>query len=109
MLNNQLGKQLASGKIAIGISSSFAAPGIIELMCPGFDFCWIDAQHGLYSYDSVAHACRAAAVVGVPALVRTESHDSGLICKYADLAPQALMIPMVNTPEEAEHIFPPLT
>ena len=46
MMNNQLGRPLAAGEPAIGVSNSFASPGIIELLCPGFDFVWIDAQHG---------------------------------------------------------------
>ena len=104
MMNNQLGRRLAAGEPAIGVSNSFASPGIIELMCPGFDFVWIDAQHGEHTYRSVSDACRAADLVGCASLVRVESHDAGLICRYADLAPQALMVPMVDTPQQAEAI-----
>ena len=99
MLNN--GRQLASGATAIGVSNSFASPGIIEFLCPGFDFVWIDAQHGEHAYPSVAEACRAADLVGCSSLVRVESHDSGLLCRHADLAPQALMMPMVDTPQHS--------
>lgn len=61
-------------------------------------------QHGLHDFSSVEHAVRTADLVGVTSIVRPYSHDPGVLCKVADLRPAAVMVPMINTPEQAETI-----
>lgn len=112
MLNNQLGERLQSGEIAIGIASIFPAVGIVEIMAPGYDWLWIDHQHGQHTYETVANCCRAADLIGVPAVIRVPADDSGVLCTYADLDPQGIMVPMVNSAEHADAVisglsFPP--
>ena len=96
----------------MGFCNMYPAPGIIECTSKSWDWVWIDAQHGEHSYDSVPNAVRAARSVGVVSVVRPESHDQGTLGKYADITPDGMMIPMVDTPEQAEAIvralrFPP--
>jgi len=85
----------------LGLSWMYPAAGIIEGMGRGWDFVWIDGQHGQLSYDSIASAIRAAQAMGLETLVRTPGHDPGFLGQIADLAPSAVMVPMVNTPDEA--------
>jgi 2-keto-3-deoxy-L-rhamnonate aldolase RhmA len=113
MLENRLRDKLRSGETALGLMNTYPASGIIEGMCKGWDFVWVDGQHGQHYYESILHACQAADRIGVDVLLRVPSGDSSLLGNYADLAPSALMIPMVNTVDQAERIvqvthFPPL-
>ena len=113
MLENNLITKLEAGKIVFGLGNMYPAPGIIVGMCPGWDFVWVDGQHGQYSYDSILHSCLAAASVGVDVLLRVPSGDCSTMGNYLDLATSAVMIPMVNTAEQGRDIveltkFPPL-
>jgi len=106
-------KLITKNEIAVGLGTMYPAPGIIEGMCAGWDFAWIDCQHGQYTHDRTLEAVRAAEAVGVSSLMRVPTHDPGWLGVYADTGPSAIMVPMVNTAEEARSIvqalaFPPL-
>ena len=112
MPKNHLLQQLRQGKILLGLCNMYPAAGIIEGMCEGWDFVWIDAQHGQHPYDTALAALRAAAVVGVDTIIRVPGHEYGILGPYADLAPSAIMVPMVNTAQQATAVvnalrFPP--
>ena len=112
MQPNRLLEKLRAGAVCFGAANTYPAPGIIELMCKGWDFVWIDGQHGQFSYDGAMNAVRAATGTGVDSLLRVPGHEHSPLCLYADMAPAAILVPMVNTAAEAEHVvcglrFPP--
>lgn len=105
-------EELKDGSVLFGLGSNYPAPGIVEAMCPSWDFVWIDGQHGQHTYDSVLGCMQAARALGINSVIRVPGHDGFLIGRYLDLAPSAIMLPMVNNCEEAEEIikhaqFPP--
>ena len=104
MKTNRLAQNLREGKTVLGLCHMYEAPGIVEGMCTGWDFVWIDGQHGQFTYDRVIHAQRAAEAVGVETLLRVPSHEAGRLGLFADMAPSAIMAPMVNTVAEARAI-----
>jgi len=106
---NNMRQALEDGRVLAGMGLMYPAPGIIESTCGGFDFVWIDGQHGQISYDTCIHCVRTAAAAGVWSLVRVPSHDGCVLGPFADMAPDAMMIPMVNSKEEAEHLVGELT
>jgi 4-hydroxy-2-oxoheptanedioate aldolase len=94
---------LKRGGAAIGgwcvVPGSFTA----ELMArAGFDWICIDVQHGVIGYHDMLHMLQAVAVADVPAMVRVPSNDPGWIMKALDAGAAGVIVPMVNTPEEAE-------
>lgn len=97
------------GRPLLGLTHNYPAAGIIEGMCQGWDFVWIDTQHGQHDYRSVGESIRAAASIGVASLLRVPGHEPSELARYADLVPSAVMAPMVNTADEAEHIVQALT
>lgn len=106
-------ERLARGERLLGFSLVFPAAGIVECAARGWDFLWIDGQHGQLSYDQCLEAVRAADGIGVQTLLRVPSHDPGTIGQYADLMCSALMVPVVNNASEAAAVvdaacFPPL-
>lgn len=113
MRPNELMTRLKQGETLLGLCNMYADPGILEGMCPGWDFVWIDAQHGQMTRAGVIHSVRAAEVVSVPAIVRVPDAGFGTLGLYADMAPSGIMIPMVDTPQQASAVvhglrFPPL-
>lgn len=113
MPTNTLAEKLRSGQVAIGINNMYPAPGIIEGMANGWDYVWVDGQHGEMSYDSCMRALMAARGMQMDTLLRVPFHEPGILCQFADLAPSAVMVPMINNAADAKKIvnalrFPPL-
>lgn len=104
MMANAFRQKLSSGELVCGIATAFAAPAIIECIGEGWDFIWIDAQHGLLSREDVLHAVRVCERMGLGTLVRTPGQEYGILGPFADLAPDAMMIPMVNSAAQAKEV-----
>lgn len=104
---------LKTGAPQLGLCVMYPAPGIIERIGPDWDWLWIDGQHGELSYeDTLAHV-RACDLVGRPAMVRVPSHEFGRIGLALDMGAAGVIVPVVNTPDEAKAVvkaakFPPL-
>ncbi len=105
-------KQALETKPQLGLCSAHPSPGIIERIGQNWDWCWIDAQHGQWGLDDVIHGVRACDLVGIFSMVRVPGQDAGTIGKVLDTACHAVMVPMVDTVEQAESVvraakFPP--
>jgi 2-keto-3-deoxy-L-rhamnonate aldolase RhmA len=88
----------------LGVANGYPCPAIVEAFGRGWDFVWIDGQHGQYSHDVAIHAVRAGNAVGVDTVLRVPTHDPGILGMYMDMLPAGLMAPMVNTAEQASAI-----
>ncbi|MBN1553381.1 MAG: hypothetical protein JXA11_01445 [Phycisphaerae bacterium] len=97
-------RRLSGDEPAVGLCSMYPCAGILESMCKGWDFVWIDTQHGQHDFASVADAIRVADMMGIASVLRPYSHDPGVLGKFADLRPTVMMIPMVNTAEQARNL-----
>ena len=112
MYENALIKNLKEGKHVYGFSVNFPEPAVIECVTAGWDYVWLDAQHGLMDYKDLLNCSIAARAAGVSTIIRVPGHDFSVLGPVADLCPQGLMVPMVNNKEEAEKVarnlsFPP--
>jgi 4-hydroxy-2-oxoheptanedioate aldolase len=112
MQSSRLRQRLADGERLLGLCLCYPAAGIIEGIACGWDFLWIDCQHGQIAWDNALHAVRAADLAGVEAIVRVPNSDPGAVGPYADLFCAGLMVPMVNSARQAAAIadavrFPP--
>lgn len=92
---------------------SFAEPGFIELLAPDWDWIWIDQQHGTMDVQSMRACVDACRLHDVPAVVRVPCLDEGAILHALDFGADAVMVPMVDTAEEAARAvkaakFPPV-
>jgi len=88
-------------RVAVGMCSMYPAAGIIERIGGEWDWVWIDTQHGQHDYRSVLDCVRACDIVGVSAIVRVPGHDYGDIGRALDTHAAGVMVPMVNSAEEA--------
>ncbi|MDO5032230.1 HpcH/HpaI aldolase/citrate lyase family protein [Corynebacterium sp.] len=81
-------------------SGSEAAAEIIA--SAGFEWTLIDGEHSPYSLETVLSLLRATDAYGLTRVVRVPVNDTALIKQYLDLGAQNLMVPMIDTKEEAE-------
>ena len=94
---------IASGKTAIGAVITLSDLAVCECAgdC-GLDFVWIDAEHGPHTLDTIKGHVTACRGTGCAPFVRVCANDPGVLKPVLDLAPAGVIIPMVNSAEEAE-------
>ncbi|HYB91694.1 MAG TPA: aldolase/citrate lyase family protein [Candidatus Binataceae bacterium] len=103
MRENPVRKKWASGQAALGgwlgVPSSFSAEILAHA---GFDWLCVDMQHGLIDYPQMVSMLQGMAATDVTPLVRVPWNEPGIIGKSLDAGALGVIIPMVNSPEEAE-------
>ena len=93
----------ADGDNAIGGWLSIPATLSAEVMArAGFDYVCVDTQHGAVEYQIAVELIRAIEHGGSIPIVRVPWNEPGIIGKMLDAGAEGVIIPMVNTPEEAE-------
>jgi 4-hydroxy-2-oxoheptanedioate aldolase len=93
---------LRDGKPQIGLWLGLADSYVAELLATtGFDWLLIDGEHAPNDPRSVLPQLQAIAPYPVHPIVRPVSHDAALIKQYLDIGVQTLLIPMVDTAEQA--------
>lgn len=65
------------------------------------DYVCIDQQHGLIGYQQFVRMCEAVTARGVSAMTRVPSPDPAFIGKVLDAGARGVVVPMVETPEQA--------
>jgi len=105
MQTNLTKAKLAEGKVVFGAIIGRYAPDLIELFgALGYDFVMIDCEHGPMDLDQVEHMVRAGEVFGITPIARIPDHSESTILRYLDRGLQGIIVPHVNTKEEAESV-----
>lgn len=68
----------------------------------GFDYVCVDMQHGLIDYQDAVSLLRAIRTANTTPIVRVPWNEPGIIGKVLDAGALGVIIPMVNSVEEAE-------
>lgn len=94
---------LKAGKPQIGCWVGFASPDVAEALAGcGFDWLLIDGEHAPNDPRSALDQLRAIAPYGnTHAVVRAVQADVALVKQYLDIGAQTMLIPMVDTAEQA--------
>ena len=99
---NAFKQALQQGRPQIGLWMGLADSYVAELLaCTGFDWLLIDAEHAPNDPRSVLRQLQAVAPYPVHAAVRPVHGSVELIKQYLDIGAQTLVIPMVETAEQA--------
>jgi 4-hydroxy-2-oxoheptanedioate aldolase len=102
MMRNGFKRALQAGRPQIGLWLALANAYGAELLAPtGFDWLLLDAEHAPNDVRSVLAQLQATAAYPVHPIVRPVSGDPALLKLYLDLGVQTVLIPMVDTPEQA--------
>ncbi len=91
------------GEPTLGGWLSIPATLSAEVMARGgFDYVCIDTQHGAVDYQTTVELIRAVEHGGSRAIVRVPWNEPGIIGKMLDAGAEGVIVPMVNTVEQAE-------
>ncbi len=76
----------------------YGVPHIVEQMGEaGYDAVLLDQQHGLTTHEDLVNCLIAARAAGLPALVRPQGPDAGLIGAALDAGAQGVVVPLVES------------
>ena len=102
---NNLGQFLEKARgadVAVGCCITFSDPSVTEVACAsGFDFVWIDGEHGEMDLNTALLHMMAVKGTGVAALYRVPSCDHAAIKRIIDFAPAGVIVPMVMDENDA--------
>lgn len=94
---------LNGGPPAFGTYCAYQDIGMYELCGKlGYDFVWIDGEHGAIDPTGFANAIVGTNAGGAAALVRSPGHSERDVKAILDMGPQGIIFPMINTAQEAQ-------
>jgi 4-hydroxy-2-oxoheptanedioate aldolase len=99
---NSFKHALAAGRPQIGLWSSLASNVTVELIAAaGYDWILLDMEHSPNDLESLLGQLQAAEPYPTHAVVRVPWNDTVLLKRVLDIGAQSVLVPMVNTAEEA--------
>ncbi|MEZ5655372.1 MAG: aldolase/citrate lyase family protein [Sphingobium sp.] len=101
-------ERLSNDQALFGVMQAHPNSLITDLasVC-GYDFLFLDGEHGLFGLGDYADALRALKASGedILAMVRPPNHDPHLIGLYLDMGMDIIAVPNVTTRTEAEMLM----
>jgi 2-keto-3-deoxy-L-rhamnonate aldolase RhmA len=98
-----LKQKLQKREQTIGSWITIGSPVVAEIMArAGFDWLVVDMEHSAITLDIAQDLIRVIDLCGVPPLVRVGHNQPNLIKRVMDAGAHGVIVPMVNTREEAE-------
>jgi 2-dehydro-3-deoxyglucarate aldolase len=102
-MQNKVKKYLKNGDLAIGSWITLAHTAIAEIMAnAGFEWITIDMEHSVIGISDIQPLIQVIELSGCVPLVRLSSNDPVLTKRVMDAGAYGVIVPMVNTPEDAE-------
>ena len=101
-------------KYSLGSWITIGHPAIAEIMSDsGFDWLCVDMEHSVIDYQQASLLISAIQSKNLKAFVRVGNNDSLIIKRVLDAGADGIIVPMVNTLEEAKKAissvkYPPL-
>lgn len=103
MKPNPLRTRLLAGQTVVGtMIQEFATPFLVHALAnAGFDFVYVDMEHGRFSHAEALALIQTIRLTEMVPLVRVPDNQYDLIARLMDGGARGVMIPRVETPEQA--------
>ena len=104
-MKNVLREKMLSGEKTLGTFMELGTATAAECLgLAGLDYLIIDTEHGPFNPQSALDFIRAAKLYNITPLARVQEISRAAILKLLDVGAMGLIIPCVNTVEEAKTI-----
>src|SRR5687768_12480588 len=114
MRKNLVKEALAAGKVQLGCNfQQFRSPDVPRILAAaGYNWTFIDCEHGGFDLETVQDLCRVAVPAGLCPIVRVAELHYSLVARSLDCGAQGIIFPRVELPELLEKAvtwarFPP--
>lgn len=100
---SSLRARLIRGETLLGTLLSLPSPDVADLMARiGFDWLFVDGEHGPFDARSLMDVVRAAG--RTPCLVRTPVGDDAAVARALDMGAAGVIVPQVHDADQAAHV-----
>src|SRR3954471_3742617 len=105
-ISNPARRRLEAGDVALGIGGRLARTVDIAkaMQVAGFDWLFIDLEHGSLSLDTAMQIAVAALDAGIAPLVRVPKGEFSLATRALDNGALGIVVPHVDTADEAREV-----
>lgn len=101
----KLRERLAKGEAVTMLTPHHSSSGLaVRLVELGADAIFVDCEHGTWSFEDVRGTAQAIRGAGGAAIVRPHSHERPLLIRYLNAGADGLMVPMVDTADQARAV-----
>ena len=104
MRPNRIKQKLAAGETAYVIGGLESPGEIDQFGTTGFDGVWLEAEHGSVDFADIPDLTRACDIWGMTSILRVNRNVQSIIYRGLDRGVQGIVVPHVNTREEAENV-----
>ena len=103
-MKNLLKEKLKKGQVVIGTFVGLGHPDVTERLSRlGFDWLLIDGEHAPLGLETMQQMMQAMNGSNCTPLVRPQWNDMVIIKRVLDIGAHGVLVPWVNTKEEAEY------
>jgi len=114
MRPNAVKQALKDGKTVLGTSyGQLRDPEIARILkAAGFDYAYLDGEHGGFNIETIQDVCRTASLCGLTVFTRVADIQYELIARALDCGSDGIIFPRVESPDLLEKAvswckFPP--
>lgn len=105
-LKNLVRQKLYAGEASLGTFVTIGSPDIVDILKHlGLDWFIFDTEHSYMSTDTVKTMMQALGDGKASPMVRIGQIDQYLVKRALDIGGEGLLVPLVNSPEEAEKLI----
>ncbi len=102
MIDNPVKKKIKRNEVVYGIALSFVCPEVVEFCGHlGFEWIFIDAEHGPVGLETCTELVRACNVSGLVPIVRVPENNVSMILGYLETGVLGIIAPQINTAADA--------
>src|SRR5512136_2929132 len=103
-MKNPLKEKMKAGKPVVGTFVGLGHPDVTEQLSRlGFDWLLLDAEHGPLDFETLQRMMQSMNGTDCVPIVRPQWNDPVIIKRVLDLGAYGVLVPMVNSKEEAEN------
>lgn len=104
-MSKEIKRKLASGEFVITVNPGGDNRDLIDMLARyGADLAFIDCERTGLGLDAAGELLRAARASGLPAVVRSWSHQPEVLVQYLDRRASGVVVPRIETPEQARAV-----
>lgn len=111
---NRLKQKLSEGKVCLGATITMNSPIVAEILSHvGLDWVWFETEHTALNMQNALTMMQATNGSKTSSVMRVPWNDKTMIKRALDIGPDGIIVPLVNSAEEAEAAvkamkYPPL-
>jgi 4-hydroxy-2-oxoheptanedioate aldolase len=100
---NRLREKIQRRDTAYGVLVAWPSPEMVEFFGHlGFDYVFLDGEHGNIGPENLTHLVRACDVSGAVPIVRVPENNPATILRYLETGVLGVIVPHISTVEQAE-------